>query len=261
MAFVQVLPVSAGESDAVDSTNYWMKNDRFKLNLSAFRVNYDTELQLTAKELGFSTKIGMEDDLGLSDADTIPYLDGYIRLSPRHSLGFSYYDLSRDGDLEISRTLIIDDTIFTEGSRLETTFDYRVLTLDYAFSYYQNERQDHSLILGAYIFDLSFEVESLIEREDEDSNSAFPYVGLRSYWRPSPQTMILASVDYLTFEKGSVEGDFLDLLFGVEYRLANSSALGLVYQVVSVEGEHSEDDDKLNYTYEGPRFYFSLPLN
>jgi hypothetical protein len=53
------------------------------------------------------------DKINLEDSQSVARLDTSFRISARHSVQFSYIDLSRDGDNVTSRPLLISDTLYS----------------------------------------------------------------------------------------------------------------------------------------------------
>ncbi|MGD8914635.1 MAG: 2-oxoglutarate synthase, partial [Candidatus Thiodiazotropha sp.] len=69
--------------------------NKFNIRLSGFRAITSTELRVDS-ELGvIGEELSFEDDLDLSDRETLPLIDITYRFNPRHMIDFSFVDLSR----------------------------------------------------------------------------------------------------------------------------------------------------------------------
>lgn len=97
---------------ALAETDFWISHDKINVNFGTFITEFDAEGRATSNA-GGGTKIDFEDDLGLEDSQSVARLDTSFRISARHSVQFSYIDLSRDGDNVTSRPLLISDTLYS----------------------------------------------------------------------------------------------------------------------------------------------------
>ena len=86
-----------------NEANHWIDEDKIKLTIGSFITDYDGTFRITSSKLGLGTEISFEDDLGLEESNTVVRLDGHYRLSAKHRLEFSYFDLSRDGKAVITQ--------------------------------------------------------------------------------------------------------------------------------------------------------------
>ena len=240
--------------------SHWIDEDKIKLSIGTFITDYDSEIRLTSSKLGRGTTINFEDDLGLDESNTVIRLDGHYRFSARHRIEFSYFDLSRDGDTISTRPLIINDTLFRRGSNLSTTFDYQILKLAYAYSFWQTEKFDLSASGGLYTFDINLKVESEDGQEEGDQGTApFPMFGLHLDYRLGENIYLLSSFEYFVVNEDDFEGELTDANIAVEYRPFENIGFGLGYNAVTifVEATEHDDDDQFDYEYGGIQLYLS----
>jgi len=241
-----------------EQSNHWIDEDKFKFTIGTFITNYDTEFRLTSSTLGRGTNISFEDDLGLEESNEVVRLDGHYRFSPRHRLEFSYFDLSRDGKIVTTRPIIIDDTLFREGSALSTKFDYRVLKLAYAYSFWQTEKFDLSASGGLYTFDVDLQVNSTDGKQEDDAGTApFPMFGLHLDYRFTKAVYFSTSFEYFVIDKDDFEGELTDARIGIEYRPFENIGFGLGYNVATIFAEDTGSDDEFHFEYDGILVYIS----
>lgn len=156
------------------------------MSIGTFVTDYESVIRVSSGTLGIGTDLSFEDDLGLDESKTVFRLAGHYRFFARHRLEFSYVDLSRDGAAITDFPIIINDTFYRKGSRLETEFDYKVFKLAYAYSFWQTEKVDLSVSGGAYLFDVDLNIISNEGIEEGESGTApFPMFGLNLNYRMS----------------------------------------------------------------------------
>ncbi len=244
-----------------EQSNHWIDEDKFKFSIGAFITDYDSEFRLTSSTLGRGTNLSFEDDLGLEESNEVIRLDGHYRFSPKHRLEFSYLDLSRDGNTVTTRPIIIDNTFFRRGTNLSTKFDFQVLKLAYAYSFWQTEEFDLSASGGLYTFDIDLQVKSAdgIE-EGGDGTSPFPMFGLHLDYHLGKKVYFSSSFEYFVINGNDFEGELTDARIGIEYRAFQKIGFGLGYNAVTIYAEDTDGDDEFDYEYDGILVYISWNL-
>jgi len=240
-----------------EQSNHWIDEDKFKFTIGAFITDYDSDIRLSSSTLGRGTNLSFEDDLGLEESNEVVRLDGHYRFSPRHRLEFSYFDLSRDGTTVTTRPIIIDDTLFLPGSTLSTKFDYQVLKLAYAYSFWQTEKFDLSASAGLYTFDVDILVKSTNEQEGDAGTAPFPMFGLHLDYRLNKEVYFSTSFEYFVIDQDDFEGELTDIRIGIEYRPFENIGFGLGYNAATIFAEDTDSDDEFDFEYDGILVYIS----
>jgi hypothetical protein len=219
------------------------------VTLIAFGV---ASLVMSNSTLGIGTRLSFEDDLGLEDSQTVFRLAGHYRFAATHRVAFSYVDLSRDGTTLTTFPIIIDDTFYRRGTRLKTEFDYKVIKLAYAYSFWQNDKFDISVSAGGYIFDIDLEITPDEGQREGDSGTApFPMFGLHFDYRINDRLMLIAGYEYFTIDKNEFEGELIDFGVSLEYKAYKNFGIGIGYNNVGIFAEDSDENDELEYDYDG----------
>jgi hypothetical protein len=241
-----------------EQSNHWIDEDKFKFSIGTFITDYDSDFRLTGGPLGRGTNISFEDDLGLEESNEVVRLDGHYRFSPRHRLEFSYFDLSRDGKTVTTRPIIIEDTLFRRGSTLSTKFDFQVLKLAYAYSFWQTEKFDLSASGGLYTFDVDILVKSTDGKQEGDAGTApFPMFGLHLDYRLGKKVYFSTSFEYFVVNEDDIEGELTDARIDIEYRAFQNIGFGLGYNAVTIYAEDTDGGDEFDYEYDGILIYIS----
>jgi hypothetical protein len=238
--------------------NPWLEDDRFKLSAGTFISDYNSDFRLSNDKLGIGTRLSFEDHLGLEDSKTVFRLAGHYRFSAKHRMDFSYVDLSRDGTAITTFPIIIDDTFYRRGTRLKTRFDYRVIKLAYAYSFWQTDKYDISASAGGYIFNIDLNLTpSDGPKEGESGTAPFPMFGLHLYYRFNERLMLNAGYQYFTINKNDIEGELIDVILSLEYKAFEKVGLGIGYNNVSIYAEDSDDNDEFEFEYDGILAYIT----
>ncbi len=227
------------------------------MNLGAFNVNLESVARISGDTVG--TQIRFEDALGLDDTEVVLRLDASYRFEERGSVQIEYIDLSRDGNNTIDREIIVDDTTYTVGSRLDSSFDYRALKLAYTHSIWRTSGYDLGLTGGLIIFDLDLEIESDSgPKEGDGGTSPFPMIGLRGSWQLQPRLYLRAHLEYFKISEGDIDGQLEDYLVALEYRFGEGWGAGLGYNYLELDVEDSDSRDEFRYEYDGLLLYLNL---
>jgi hypothetical protein len=233
-----------------------LPRDRFSVEAGMFVVDYSSEVRNSSDELK-GTTIALEDVLGLDEDDEILRVGASFRLRDRHELFVSYMNMSRDARKHIDTEIIYKDRVFPVNTVVETDLDLDIYRGGYTYYPWSSDRFELGLTIGAYYAEVALDMED--EKQIvtvEDSGSApFPMLGLKSAYALSEKWSINGSAEYFRIDLDSVEGDFVDILVGLEYRFAKHFSGGLAYDLVRIEVEDVDDDDKLEYDYDGALLY------
>ena len=244
---------------ALAETDSWLAKDKININIGAFITEYDGTGRVTSSSTGLGTKISFEDDLGLEDSNSVVRLDTSFRISERHSVQFTYIDLTRDGDSVTDRPLIIDNTIYPVGSRLDSEFEYRVYKFAYTYSIWQTSGYDLGFTTGLHIFEVDLNIDSDVAEEEGDGGTApFPMFGLRGTWELAPRLFVRANIEYFKISEGDIDGSLTDYLLSVEYRFEKPWGVGIGFNHLDLDVENTEERDELSYQYDGILLYANL---
>jgi hypothetical protein len=80
-------------------------------------------------------------------------------------------------------------------------------------------------------------------------------VGLKGAYALTEKWSVQGSAEYFRIDLDNLEGDFVDVLVGLEYRFAKHFSAGAAYNLVRIDVEETKDDDQLKYDYDGAFLY------
>ena len=116
----------------------------------------DTTLRVDGPIVGIGSTIDFNDTLG-GNRDYASYrTDGLFRFNPRHSLGFTWYNVKRSGKKTISQSFTIDDVTFFGGASVDSNLDFDMYRILYNYSFYRSEKVELAVSPGLYLADIEF---------------------------------------------------------------------------------------------------------
>lgn len=246
--------------------------DRFMVRGGAnFIWNAETNMRLSG-ERGIGGIINYGDAFKGEQTATVPRVDAYFRFNPKHSIGFTYYRVGRDGLNAIDRSIDFGNVTFPIGAAVLSSLDIALYQIYYNYSFYHNEKVELAASMGFYFTEISASLTSLTTvgssinagtTSATDLLAPLPQVGflMRYYITPRLNTELRGNLFYLT--AGSWQGSMIDLYFGMEYRLFKHFGIGgAVNRLnVNVEGPVGKSatfkvDNSWNTAFVYGSFYF-----
>jgi hypothetical protein len=133
--------------------------DTVNIRLGAFLSDFDTQVALKGPA-GNGMEVDLEDALGL-EPDQLSFRGDLMwRFAPRHRviLGYYSFDRSNSGTVQQDFTWEFtngDQIDFTVGTAVNSTFDWTLVPVSYAYSFYKTDKLELAGQLGIHWFDLS----------------------------------------------------------------------------------------------------------
>lgn len=244
------LAATATEVAADSHGNSSLPWKKAELRAGLFVPIYQSKVRVDSKRFGRGTEIDLEDDLGL-DSEIFSYrIDAQWKMFPRHTLYFSYFDLSRNSDRRISRTLQIGDRTFTVGANVSTETDIQIFQATYGFSFILNEKFDVSANIGAYLGNLEFRYSApLIGSETQSFLAPLPVIGLRASYAITPRFFVTAGANVFFVEYDKYSGSMIDASITFDYDLFEHFGIGIGYNHNRINIERDDDDRNMSLDF------------
>jgi hypothetical protein len=139
---------------AQQSAEYDRFNDPFRVYVGGFYPSMTSKITINGTNVT-PPPLGLEDALGVEDGKFVPWGGAMWHISRRNTVEFEYFQLNRDGFIDlIPDPIEVGDLIIESGS-INTAFDISVGRLTYGFSVARSERMDLQIKGGLHIADLS----------------------------------------------------------------------------------------------------------
>ncbi len=269
---ILLLAVSAS-GQAQESGEYARFNDPFRVYFGGFYPSMSSKITIEGTNIS-PPPIGLEDTLGVEDGKFVPWGGAIWHISRRNTLEFEYFQLNRDGFIDlIPEPIEVGDLIIESGS-INTAFDISVGRLTYGFSVARSERMDLQIKAGLHIADLSAGLQLMgavcdvtqgemppgcpagqtPPLESESVTAPLPHFGLS--WAYAITPTIAADIQVIGFaiELDNIDGSLVEIAADIAWqpwRHFGFSA-GLRYFNANVEGGNADLNGEFDLEYFGP---------
>ena len=102
------------------------------------------------------TMIDFEQNLGMSDTESLPGLRLSWRFAKKHQLRLDTFNLDRSGSAITVMDISFGDETFTANLPISSFFDMKVSSFTYGYSFIFDERKELAFSIGLSVQDLSF---------------------------------------------------------------------------------------------------------
>ena len=234
LALAGMLPVHA-------ETNYLWPT--FSLTAGSYRITTDDTIRIDASAERLGTEVNWEDEFGLPDSDSLATFGLDWGFAARHSLGFRYYSLEREGSRSIDRTISIGDVTFPVGARLDAASDTTSIEAFYDYWFVRKDAFGFAgslglvyvtidtSVTGTAVFGPSGRTET--REVSADTDLPVPMIGLAFKANPAGRLILYADGRYLpTVQIGDVDGEAGSYSLGADLYLMGNFAIGASYDGV-----------------------------
>jgi hypothetical protein len=252
-----LLPFPSNAQEA-DWTVHPAMQDMWTLRVGAFQPKADTTARLDGAGGMIGTKINLEDDLGLSDRDTLGSALLSVRLANRWRIEAEYFSLDRSNTKAIDRTIEWGDISFPVNTVVNGSFDSTIYRLSGGYSIIKDNKSELGVALGLFATDFSATLASSgIGSQTGDVLVPLPTIGIYAAYALSPRWLVSGRVDYFGIKYGDYDGSLLNATIGLDYRFFRNFAVGVGYRHVeyNLSVTKPKFDGELNYNLSGPIAY------
>lgn len=246
---------------------------RFSINLGANFGSNNSDVRLGTK--GATVSVDLEEILGLETTTTSFKVDGYWRFMPRrkHRLDFSYFSTRRTGDnvVKITDPIEINDITINPSARVKSDFKFETIQVGYSYSFFQDERLDLAVGVGAYIMPISIDLEVTdnlsgnISETSESITAPLPVFNLRADVAITPKWFLRTKAQLFYLELGDFRGGITNSLIAVEYVPFRNVGFGLNVESIQIAVEAEGSDypgidfvGRFDYNYLGSMLYMKF---
>lgn len=241
----------------------WPLADRFTIALDAFNPYLDTRVRIDASDESPGTTIDFEQNLGLSDTETLPGLGLGWRFAKKHQLRLDYFKLDRSGSSITATDIRIGDEVFSVNLPISFFFDMEVSSFTYSYSLIFDEKKELALSVGLSVQDLSFglignaglgiiEVESGI-------TAPLPTFGLNGGYAFTDKWIGKAGIAVFSFNlslegEDELSGEVLNGYAAIQHNTFEHVHFSLSYNYFDVRVNWKENGliTTVGYEYQGP---------
>ena len=252
-----------------DEWRDWPLGDPFTISLKAFFPHIDTIIRLDASDGSVGTTIDFEQNLNMSDTETLPALGFTWRFAKKHRLVFDYFDLSRSGSAISTSEIRFGDQVFQVDLPITSYFDSRVTTVGYSYSLIFDEKKELALAAGLSIQDIRFGLTGTgnvgIVEEVSGLTAPLPAFGISGGYAFTEKwigraALGLFSFDLAVSDETDISGEIVNAMIAIHHKTFENVQFGLEYSFfyVSVEFKDSQLINSIDYEYHGPVLSFDF---
>jgi hypothetical protein len=262
---------------ALSQADKWIKpgSETLTFGIGAFLPAFDTSLRVDSQNVGVGDSIDLENDLGLTEDETVFWTSLNWRFADRHRLGVSYFSFTRDATATALRDLEIEDEIYPAGATLNTDFRASMTPFYYAYSFIKRDKHELAGSVGFHWFEINLDIQgsaSISGVGDADANVSasadvpLPLFGIRydyhvnQRWTASVHGEVF-SLD-LTEDTLNFSGNLFNVRFSTDYWVTNNFGVGAAINWFDLNAEVNDDDWKgaIDYQYFGPQIYIQARI-
>ncbi len=191
---------------------------RFEIEIGGYFVTkIDTTAQFARKvgPIEAGTIIDMSKDLGLSESESIPRLDGNYRFNKRSSLNFSLWNIERDATTFLGKGIDFGDISIPVGELVDSFFDTQTIRVSYGYSFYNVPKAELGLNAGLHVttFDLGINCISCTTAETLDTEritAPLPVIGFHFRYQMSRRWSFSGYTQHFLLEFDDFDGSLTD---------------------------------------------------
>ena len=257
---LQSLPAIAQEEHDWQS---WPLADHFTVSLYAMFPKLDTRVRLDASDGSPGTTIIFEQNLGMSDTETLPALDFSWRFAKKHRLGLNTFRLDRSGSAITTSEIRIGDEVFTVDLPISSFIDMTITGIDYSYSLVFDERKELALGIGLSIQDISFgligNLNAGIVEVGSEVTAPVPTFLIKGGYAFTDKWLGKLGAGFLSFDLAldggnQLAGDVFSGYLAIQHNTFEHVHFGLAYQLFDIQIEWNENglNSAVKYEYQGP---------
>lgn len=238
--FFSSITQATSQIDTVDQSF----SDTFKIKLGGYLVARNDTVLSASTDYLVGAKINLEDDLGM-DAKTNSFrLDSHYRFNDFHKLEFSYYNIRNGNTKVIEESFEFNGSTYDVGAEVKAHLNLNIYKLNYAYSFYHNEKVELSLAGGLHMMGIKTGIAgnatkngSEVHYTDEYVNflAPLPVVGFRLDYAINPRFHINGSFDYFGISYDDYKGTFTDILITAEYQVFDNWGVGAGVNITALD--------------------------
>ena len=230
--------------------------DEWKINVGTMLVtNFETEMQLTPRNLPISAKINTKDQLNMKNDTNVFRIDGYYRFTDKHSIDFSYFSVKSSGYTSSNKDIEFNDKFISAGASITSKFDMDVYKVNYGYSFYHSDEVELALTAGLHITTISLGLEATgtidgVAAESTASSAGItvplPVFGFKGEYTIIDKTLFINyKTEYFFLEYDTFRGNLHSSSISLEYRFLENIGAGIGYNNNLIYLQVDDGDKKL----------------
>lgn len=228
--------------------------DRFMIRGGyAYVFNADTTFAVNGSS-GVGVLVDFNRTLKGERQDTAWRIDSLYRFNKKHSIGFSYYDVSRSGNAQLTADVVIDEITYAAGAQVTSGLDIGMYRFLYNYSFHHDEKVELAGSIGLYFADIRLGLDGNITCTGSSSCTGLPQraraatsnltvplpsIGFVVNYNFTPRLQAQARFDWFYIDVDQFKGNMNEIYLGLEYRLFKHFAVGGAFDRLDVRVDYA----------------------
>jgi hypothetical protein len=168
-------------------------------------------------------------------------VEAMVRVRERNKLRVDYFEADRNGSVLLANDVVFGNQVFAAGQQLQSSLDWRMISVTYTYSFYRSDRLEIATGLAAYAIQTQAQaaVEALFQQQTESASGGFPALPLELTWVAWRRWALTARGAYFKANVHDFSGWLEDLHSDVQYRLNRDFSMGVGYSLLHASLERS----------------------
>jgi hypothetical protein len=258
-----LLPFDSAMAQTENEWQSWPLASHFTINVSAMFPKLDTRVIVDASDTSLGTTIDFEQNLGMSDTESLPMIGFNWRYAKKHQLNLAAFKLDRSGSAITPTNINIGDETFPVDLPIASFFDMSVINLKYSYSLVFDEKKELAFGAGLSVQDISFgllgEVPLGIIEFESGLTAPVPTFDLLGRYAFTDKWIGQLGIGVFSFDlalsdEEELSGDVLNVYASIQHKTFEHVYFGLSYNYIEVEVDWSENSlaSSIGYEYRGP---------
>jgi hypothetical protein len=237
--------------------------DHFYLAVSFYYPRVDTFIRADPSPhppmVTMGTPLDGEQDLGWPARLSQARVEGMVRMRERNKLRVDYFEADRSGSVLLTNDVIFGNQVFPAGQQLDSSLDWRMISVTYTYSFYRSDRLEVATGLAGYAIQTQAQaaVLALFQQQTVSASGGFPVLPLEVTWCPARYWSIDARAAYFKANIHDFSGWLEDLHADAQYRINSDFSLGLGYSLLhaSLERRSMSSPGRIDMDVAGPEAF------
>lgn len=256
---VEVLFVSHAAFAQEDSTpDHPLMSDRWFIGAGALWTESNVTASLNRRALG--AVIDFEDDVGLAEENFIWLALLRMRFFKRWQVEAEYFNLDRDNEKQIARTLDWGDLNIPLNASVRGRFDFEDFRISVGYTFFRTQDKEIGIGLGAHWMSLKAGLSTENFGSESASESApLPFFSIYARIALTDRWLFSMRVDRLSLDTGTIDGKVFSSGADFIYQPWRHFNLGIGYRDLNFQVSSTSEDwnGKAQVQQSGPLLFFA----
>ena len=240
-------------------------SDKFIISTGVSDINLDGSVSLGEH----GSDIGLQDDLGFDDSETVWNVGFKWRINNTSHVSLSYFNIEQDNEVAFNKTINWGDHEFDVGTSIGSDFDLSVWRAFYGYSLYKTEQAEFGIGGGLHILDVETELSGLasvnnaarsFSVQTSDVSAPLPNLGIYGGYAFSSKWYVGAYADWLSVNVDEYDGYLTGAGINLQYQAFKNVGFGLGYQYFETDYDVDSSDweGSVAYQYDGLSVFMTV---